>query len=325
MSTYLDRKYINLVSNSLEKFKWKKVNLANCRCPMCGDSENNKNKARGYFFSAKDSYFYKCHNCGVSYNVYKFLELISPSLFKQYCLEKFTEKNEKQDIVIQQLPAKTIVTETIKEEEPTHPKVIKFLEARKIPKEHWKRFGYTDHFAEYAKTINADYSLIDDARILIPIVDEHNQLIGCQGRAVGNNKPKYITLKKDESLKLTYGLNTVNKSKPIFVVEGPIDSLFLPNAIACLGVGNFLEVREKFPRQDLIFVVDNEPRNKAVVDVMYKLIENKEKVCIFPDFIKDKDINDMVLNGIDVSDIINTYTHSGASAMLAFNAWRKCQ
>ena len=81
MSAYLDRKYINLVSNSLVKFKWKKVNLANCRCVFCGDSETNKNKARGYFFSSKDSYFYKCHNCGVSYNVYKFLEVISPALF----------------------------------------------------------------------------------------------------------------------------------------------------------------------------------------------------------------------------------------------------
>jgi len=324
MSTYLDRKYINLVSNTLEKFKWKKVNLANCRCPLCGDSENNKNKARGYFFSSKDSYFYKCHNCGASYNVYKFLEIISPALFKQYCLEKFTEKNNK-IIIDEPIVRKPIFTETIKQEEPTHPKVIKFLESRRIPKRHWNKFGYTEHFAEYAKTINSDYSLIDDARILIPICDEHNQLIGSQGRAFGNGKPKYITLKKDESIKLTYGLNTVDKSKPIFVVEGPIDSLFLPNAIACLGVGNFLEVREKFPNQDLIFVVDNEPRNKTVVDVVGQLIENKEKVCIFPDFIKDKDINDMVLNDVNVSDIITTHTYSGASAMLAFNKWRKCQ
>jgi hypothetical protein len=92
-----------------------------------------------------------------------------------------------------------------------------------------------------------------------------------------------------------------------------------------LGVGNFLEVREKFQNQDLIFVVDNEPRNKAVVEVLNKLIENKEKVCVFPDTVKEKDINDMVLNGIDVCGIIDTHTYKGAAAMLAFSAWRKCQ
>ena len=331
MSTYLDRKYINLISGSLEKFKWKKINLANCRCPMCGDSEENKNKARGYFFNSKDSYFYKCHNCGVSYNVYKFLELISPALFKQYCLEKFTEKNHK-PIEVDELPKKVDTTplsshcqyERIDGLLSTH-KAIKFLESRKIPKSQWNRFGYTKHFAEFAQSLNSDYNLIDDDRIIIPIYDEHNQMIGAQGRAFGNNKPKYITLKKSEDIKLTYGLNIINKSAPIFVVEGPIDSMFLGNSIACLGVGNFLEVREKFQNQDLIFVVDNEPRNKAVVEVMNKLIENKEKVCIFPDFVKEKDINDMVLNGIDVSDIISKHTFGGASAMLAFNSWRKCQ
>ena len=167
--------------------------------------------------------------------------------------------------------------------------------------------------------------MIDDERIIIPIYDEHNQFIGAQGRSFGNIKPKYITLKTDENIRLTYGAERVDKSKPIFVVEGPIDSLFIPNSIACLGVGNFLEVREKFQKQDLIFVVDNEPRNKAVVEVLDKLIENKEKVCIFPDTIKEKDINDMVLNGIDVCGIIDTHTYSGASAMLAFSAWRKCR
>jgi hypothetical protein len=167
--------------------------------------------------------------------------------------------------------------------------------------------------------------LIDDERILIPIYDEHNQFIGAQGRSFGNVKPKYITLKTDEKIRLIYGVEKIDKSKPIFVVEGPIDSLFLPNSIACLGVGNFLEVREKFQNQDLIFVVDNEPRNKAVVEVLNKLIENKEKVCVFPDTVKEKDINDMVLNGIDVCGIIDTHTYKGAAAMLAFSAWRKCQ
>ena len=98
MSGYLDKKYINLVSTSLEKFKWKKSNLANCRCPICGDSETNLSKARGYFFQNDNTYFFKCHNCGVSFNIYKFLELVSPTLYKEYCLEKFKDQKEEKPV-----------------------------------------------------------------------------------------------------------------------------------------------------------------------------------------------------------------------------------
>jgi hypothetical protein len=330
MSLYLDKKYINLVSISLDKFKWKKMNLANCRCPICGDSEVNENKARGYFFSSDNSYFFKCHNCGVSHNIYQFLEMISPALFKEYCLERF--KNEQEIVQPVEIIKSKDEYENISlesncdaiEDLPLDHKAIRFLEQRKIPKDKWNIFSYTKLFGTFANRVNSNYKLIEDERLLIPIYDEHNKFIGCQGRSFGNQKPKYITLKRDEKIKLVYGLNTVNKSKPIFVVEGPIDSLFLPNAIACLGVGNFLEIREKFPTQDLIFVVDNEPRNKSVVDTIKRLIENNEKVCVFPREIKDKDINDMVLNGLNVLDTINANTHRGPAAMLAFNSWRKC-
>lgn len=329
MTIYLDKKYVSLISNSLEKFKWKKINLANCRCPLCGDSEINKNKARGYFFSKNDAYFYKCHNCGISMNMYKFLEIVSPVLFQQYCVERFTEKDNKDETPTKQTKEKItskvsnynyINVNRLSEDH----KAIQFLNKRMIPKNKWDRFYFTEKFGTFAKQINSDYNLIEEDRIIIPIYDEHNQMIGAQGRAFGNIQPKYITLKKHEDTKLIYGLNTIDKSKPILIVEGPIDSLFLTNSIACLGIGNFLEIRKIFQNQDLIFVVDNEPRSRSVTNVMKKLIENGEKICIFPSSIKDKDINDMVLNGIDVCDIIVKSIYCGPSALMAFNAWRKC-
>lgn len=327
MTLYLDKKYINLVSTSLEKFKWKKSTLAQCRCIFCGDSETNKNKTRGYFFNGNESYFYKCHNCGVSYNVGTFLKMISPVLYKEYCLEKF--KDEKEIYSVEPVVTHNAIASHPEydkiENLPSDHKAIKFLELRKIPKDKWNSFGYVKLFATFARQVNSDYSLYEDERLVIPIYNEHTQFIGAQGRSFGNQTPKYITLKKNESEKLVYGLHTVNRSKQIFVVEGPIDSLLLPNAIACLGVGNFLEVREKFPVEDLVFIVDNEPRNKAVADTVKKLIENNEKVCIFPSSVKEKDINDMVLHNIDIHDIIPQNLYRGASAMLAYNAWRKCK
>jgi hypothetical protein len=328
MSSYIDKKYINLVSSNLEKFKWKKENLANCRCPLCGDSEENKNKARGYFFEKNNVYFYKCHNCGTSLNVYGFLELISPSLFKQYCLEQFTEKDvriKETKTVVQYSKCSVTPKHQSIDDLPENHKAIKLLSDRKIPKDKWKLFGYTDKFGDYAKSVNSDYKLINDERLLIPIFDEHNQFVGAQGRSFENIQPRYITLKKDEDVRMIYGMERVDPSQPVFVVEGPIDSLFLPNAIACLGLGNFIEIRKNFPNMNLTFVIDNEPRNRSVANMMKTLISNNEKICIFPSYIKEKDINDMVLNDIDVCDILKNHIFHGAAAMLAFNTWRKCQ
>ena len=49
----VDSKYIGLVSSRLPKFKRIKPNLYNCRCPICGDSQKQRNKARGYFYAIK--------------------------------------------------------------------------------------------------------------------------------------------------------------------------------------------------------------------------------------------------------------------------------
>ena len=49
----IDSKYIGLVSSRLQKFKRVKADLYNFRCPICGDSQKHKNKARGVFLSGK--------------------------------------------------------------------------------------------------------------------------------------------------------------------------------------------------------------------------------------------------------------------------------
>jgi hypothetical protein len=89
MSLIIDKKYINLVSSSLDMFKWKGETLANCRCPICGDSERNKTRARGYFYSKNNDMFYRCHNCSASTNIYRFLETVSPALCREYSLERW--------------------------------------------------------------------------------------------------------------------------------------------------------------------------------------------------------------------------------------------
>ena len=87
----VDSKYIGLISSRLQKFKRVKADLYNFRCPICGDSQKHKNKARGYFYQVKTNTNYKCHNCGVSLSFNNFLKQIDTTLHKQYVMEKFKE------------------------------------------------------------------------------------------------------------------------------------------------------------------------------------------------------------------------------------------
>ena len=83
----VDSKYIGLVSSRLQKFKRVKDNLYNFRCPICGDSQKNKNKTRGYIYQVKNNTNFKCHNCGASMSFNNFVKTIDPTLHKQYTLE----------------------------------------------------------------------------------------------------------------------------------------------------------------------------------------------------------------------------------------------
>src|SRR6185436_17404833 len=97
MSNYLDKKYLNIISPKLERFKWKSGNLANCRCPFCGDSKKNKVKSRGYFYEKNGIYVFHCHNCSASMAIGKFIKVIDPSTHREYILEKFKGGEIKED------------------------------------------------------------------------------------------------------------------------------------------------------------------------------------------------------------------------------------
>ena len=62
---YIDQKYIMMISSRLQKFKKIKSGLYNFRCNICGDSQKNRNKARGYLYQVKNNTNFKCHNQGV--------------------------------------------------------------------------------------------------------------------------------------------------------------------------------------------------------------------------------------------------------------------
>jgi len=337
MSTYIDKMFINIISSKLQKFAWKKDNLANCRCPICGDSTKHKNKARGFFFQKNNDFFFKCHNCGFSSNLYNLLEKVDPNICKEYALQRWKngengKSNFKKPVIHFEKPVFAKKKELancvpLRSLDDSH-ECKKYVLSRKIPDTALDLLYYTEDFSSVAVSINPDNTgLVKEKRLVIPIYDSSGSLIGVQGRYLGTSKKaiRYITIKTKKESRLWYGLERV-KDEPIYVVEGPLDSLFLPNGVATLGMDDSMELPTTFNGKHVVFVIDNQPRNKDVVNNIQGLIDNKFNVVIWPKVVKEKDINDIILSGKtseQVVALLNANTYNGLQAQLKLNDWKK--
>jgi len=319
----IDSKYVGLISSRLQKFKKVKSDLYNFRCPICGDSQKNKNKCRGYMYVVKNNTNFKCHNCGASLSLNNFIKKLDTTLHKQYTLEKFKEGHTGRSFVVDE-PEFTFKKPVFKKKlnlpkASENPVANNYLAKRKLNPE---KFYYTDKFKEWSNTQKQtfDSTYRDEPRIIIPMYDTEKNLIGFQGRSLTPNSVKYITVMLDEEAPKIYGLETINSELPIYVVEGPFDSTFIDNSVALCGSDGDLGY---FKGSDTILVYDNEPRNREIVGRIERCIDRNQKVVIWPSSIVEKDINDMVLAGHDVMSMIKLNTYSGLEAKVKFNSWKK--
>ena len=319
----VDSKFIGLVSSRLQKFKRVKADLYNFRCPICGDSQKHKNKARGYFYQVKVNTNFKCHNCGASLSFNNFLKQIDPTLHKQYTMEKFKNGHTGKNFVVDEPKLefkKPIFKKTIDLPKASEVSVAKeYLEKRKIDP---TKFYFAKKFKQWTNTQKQTFDTIgrDESRIIIPMYDTERNLIGFQGRSLGPNSVKYITVMINDDAPKIYGLDQIRRDAPVFVTEGPFDSTFIRNSIAMCGADG--DVR-KWGISDPIWVYDNEPRNTEIVRRISDTIDRGEQVIIWPRNIVEKDINDMALAGHDIMGILNYNTYSGLEAQIKFNNWKK--
>ena len=331
MSLYIDKKYVSLLSPKLRNFKQRGEFLWNFSCNICGDSHKDKTKARGYIYKRKDSFFFMCHNCGASTSFVNFMKQEDPHLYKEYLLEKFERSNTSNDINIADYVTKptfnipkTINLPPVQVLSDDHPAKL-YLKHRQVPLD---GLYYASNFKEFIQELIPDNTktLYKEDRIVIPFYDKDGILLGVQGRAIGPSKIKYITMKTNEDNPKIFGWNKIDVSKRIYVVEGPIDSLFLRNSIATMDAALYKAASIVGLDNKYTFVYDNEPRNKQIVSNMRKTIERGHDICIWPDTIKEKDINEMILSGLSpavLQHIIDINTHNGFQATINLNQWSR--
>jgi len=318
----IDSKYISLVSARLQKFKRVKSDLYNFRCPLCGDSQRNKNKARGYLYAVKSNTNFKCHNCGASMSLNNLLKKLDTSLHGRYTMEKYknglTGKNfvaDEPEFVFEKPKfTQTIVLPLCSEVEVART----YLQQRKIDP---TQFYFAENFAEFVRSFPdvVHTHMGEESRIIIPLYYQKN-LVGFQGRSLGPNKVKYITVMLQDEAPKIYGFDTIDTKLPVYVVEGPFDSTFIDNSVALCGSDGNLHCLEG---SDLVLVYDNEPRNREIVSRISRCISAGKSVVIWPRDIVEKDINDMILAGINVKSVIESNTHSGLEAKVKFTEWKK--
>lgn len=328
--SWLDVKYINLLSNKLEQFKRKDESLFNFRCPICGDSQRDRLKARGYIYGKGGKMFYRCHNCSVGMTARSFIETVDPELYKEYVQESFVESGHRKPTFEPDISKFTkpkfkkkgplTYLKTVSQLSYDHP-AKQYIVNRKIPNFFHSQLFYAPKFVAFTNYVIPGKldKTPEHKRIIIPFFDQYHNLFGYQGRSIGKIQPKYLTIMIEDKPKI-YGLDRVDFSKKNYIVEGPIDSMFLDNAVAMAGS----DIGHHFDYSNSVFVFDNEPRSNIIIEKMRKIIDKGHNIFIWPENVKYKDINDAVLAGVEVKEMINRNTFSGLAAKISIVKWKRC-
>lgn len=338
---WLDIKYANMLSFSLSRFKVTRQRPYNAtfRCPLCGDSQKKKTKTRGYLLQKEDSLFFYCHNCNQSMRFSRFIQTVDPSLHGQYMTERFMEKQiaepPKKNLETAIFEKPKFVTEgpmsklkKISQLEWDHP-AKQYVVNRKIPNPYHAKLFYTSKFKAFVNyLIPGKFSSTDndEPRLIIPFIDKTGKVFGFQGRSFAKDGIRYITVILDEKHPKVFNYDTVDVDNPVYIFEGPIDAMFVSNSLAMAGSDGNIELLNIKP-SNVVMVYDNEPRNKEIMAKVEKSIEKGYNVVIWDSSLEQKDINDMVLAGMEpyqIKNMIKDRTYSGLQAMLMLKQWRKC-
>lgn len=276
-------------------------------------------------------------------NVPNFLKTLDQHLYDEYVMESYMNnggivkvKTQQPTITVPVVPMGKLKKRGVyenaffcKELPPDHPVNI-WLDGRMIPEMHRNKLLYTSNYLNFIKEVypNCEKKIPEDERVVIPHYDRNNREIGFSGRALVDTtyKLRYVTVQsEDYDSMLVFGMDTVDLSKPVLVVEGQFDSMFLQNSIAACN-SDLLGTARKMNLHDYILIYDNEPRNKEIVKLMARAIEDDSRIVIWPDEIEQKDINEMVKAGIslgEINSIISNNTFSGLPALARFTFWKR--
>lgn len=315
---------------------------------MCGDGAS-KSKRRGFIYhdtkhGVKDHLSFACQNCGEQMPFGKFLEIIDPHLHAEYLIDLFKESDSFSARKTASTPKPTPVVTKPKIIGETHEilsqmdniqelydvygnahPALMVVQRRKIPLHMYKHMYFAESYKSICEMFNplASENIPDDARIVMPSIDPFGHLECLHGRALNNPKMRYIIMKRCNEASKVYGLDRVNKTKPVFCVEGSIDSMFLPNALAS-NDADLLSVDANF------YIWDADKFNMQIVNRMKRAVDAGKWVLVWHNCpFKGTDINDMFIKNDGMTQAVilgymKSHFYKGLMAHLEIDKWRRC-
>ena len=276
-----------------------KPNYYQFRCNICGDSKRSKYKKRAYIVKYRDRpWVFKCHNgqCQTYMRATEWLKQYFPSYHRQYVQEAFRNKDnpahkweppkETKDDKEERAATKSFVP-ILRGKGAVFEKAKDLCRSRNIPEAVWhKWFVATD--GPYAN------------RLIIPFYeDKTGRIHYYQGRALLETMDlKYLSRKAHE-LESIYNYYNVDSTRPVTVLEGPIDSIFVENSVAVTGL-KVNDIRlNRFP--DRRYLVDYDESGR---EMSKKLLKKGRKVFVWRKFLAANAIVPSPNKKIDVNDVI---------------------
>ena len=331
---WLEKKYINLLSPKLSRFKWKSPNLANCRCPLCLDSQQSEKKARGYLYEKDGTWIYHCHNCTNTLRFVNLLKQMDPRLHAEFKLELLKDKpvvsldEWKTETSFEVDANRELEKLTRLSHLPEDHPARKYFLSRKIPLRYFEEFRWCPTFKWWTNQLipgKFENTRFDEGRIIIPYFSQKKDFFAYSGRSLNDSGLRYVKIVLNSTHPNIFGLDKINVKKDVFVFEGELDSCFFDNAVGC-GGQNINQLTYVAEPDIFVIVLDNEPRSKETRGKMENAILQGFRVCIWPDSIEHKDINKMVLSGYSpayLQTVIEQNTFRGLRAKARLVEWSK--
>lgn len=338
--SFLEEQYLRRVSYKLRNYKENGRHRFNFSCPICNDSSKKKNKARGFAFDKSGRLNVYCHNCGYSKSFPNFLKDIDQLMYQEFVMERFKEKmageinadpmESGESFMAKILETRKYIPDIfsplprLNELRPSH-QARMYADSRKLPLNDFE-FYFVEHFIEWTKGHTDKFESVEGdthPRVVIPFYARDGHILGYTARALNGEEPKYyrIFVDNDEKEKF-FGIDRLDETKQVYVLEGEIDSMFLPNALA-VSNGKL----HTYMNKNAIYIPDADKRNLHIVRNIKEMLDLGLKVCLLPDTLPGKDINDLVVAGFDTEKIvaiINANVYQGMTGLLKFNQWKMC-
>jgi len=291
------------------------INVHNAECPICGEGRSAGKKKRLFYYP--DEHYLYCFNCTQSWSDVDWVSKVTHKTYREIYQE--TEDGYAEDLMKRFETTEEVVT---KETPILPPDCVDITDDEQVDFYASDPFKY--QVLQKAISVCKDrrlYTAINRSksyfvsfedyshknRLIIPFYDRAGKIASYQSRLLfetADYVPKYLTKLGNKTL---FGEDKVSADIPyLFIFEGPIDAMFVKNAVA-LGGTSVTDEQQGFINNCLgyekVFVYDNDKGNDEMKKRIEKTIKAGERVFVWPpECSKYKDVN-AICCGLSLDEI----------------------